>query len=161
MRDSKRNLHLKNNFLNKDYNGPYIKSNVKNTQFSIDNETNKDTIIKLKEQIIAKDKEISDLKVSKIKKDAEYYKTMKILEDIVKEEETEINYEKKKNKKGKSYSLNNYNSNENTTRNMTFNFRELSSRDNYNNNENEEILKNEENELFKKKEEKKKNKRET
>ena len=72
MRDSKRNFYMKNNFINT-YDGPYKKSNMKNNQYDLENERNKDTIIKLKEQIIAKDKEISDLKVSKIKKDAEYY----------------------------------------------------------------------------------------
>jgi len=65
---------MKNNFINKEYEGPYKKLNMKNIQYNLENERNKDTIIKLKEQIIAKDKEISDLKVSGMKKDAEFFK---------------------------------------------------------------------------------------
>jgi parallel beta-helix repeat protein len=68
MWESQRNFFLKNNFFNKEYEGIYMKSNLKNNQCYIDNEKNKDLIIKLKEKIIAKDKEISDLKVLKMKK---------------------------------------------------------------------------------------------
>ena len=49
-------------------------SNSKYIDHEKENEKNKEMIIKLKEQIIAKDKEISDLKVSGMKKDAEFFK---------------------------------------------------------------------------------------
>ena len=111
MRDSQRNFFLKNNFFNKEYEGIYMKSTLKNNQCYIDNEKNRDLIIKLKEKIIAKDKEISDLKVLKRKKDNEYHKTMKLLEQIVKEEELE---ERRINKNKKSASSKNiYKSNYN------------------------------------------------
>ena len=164
MRDSKRNFYMKNNFINT-YDGPYKKSNMKNNQYDLENERNKDTIIKLKEQIIAKDKEISNLKVSKIKKDEQYYKTMKILEQIVKND-TPSNNKKIKNKnksKKKKNNINNYNTNgEYTKRSQTENLRENTSRenleqneiDNENNNEiekNDEKNENEEQDLQKKK----------
>ena len=110
MRDSKRNFFMKNNFINKEYEGPYKKSNMKNIQYNLENERNKDTIIKLKEQIIAKDKEISDLKVSGKKKDAEFLKTMKLLQQIVRKEESEKYNEQKRNNKKKRTSLKNDNS---------------------------------------------------
>ena len=46
--------------------GNNFSSNSKNIDYEFENEKNKDTIIKLKDQIIAKDKEISELKVLKI-----------------------------------------------------------------------------------------------
>ena len=60
-------------------------SNSKYIDHEKENEKNKEMIIKLKEQIIAKDKEISDLKVSKIRRDEQFQRTMKIFEEIVKE----------------------------------------------------------------------------
>ena len=165
MRDSKRNFYMKNNFINT-YDGPYKKSNMKNNQYDIENERNKDTIIKLKEQIIAKDKEISNLKVSKLKKDEQYYKTIKIIEQIVRNDTPSNNNTKIKNKNKSKKRKNNNNINEeNTKRSQTENLRENKQRDNLNQNEiynenEEEVQKNneknekEEQDLQQKKEEK-------
>ena len=100
--------------------------NKKNIDIEIENERNKDTILKLKEQIVAKDKEISDLKVSKIRNDEQFQKTMKIFDEIVRKsdkstvqgmKELEKNLHNKRNfSKNNINDINKYNTSENDKR---------------------------------------------
>ncbi len=84
--------------------GNNCSSNWNNIDYEFENEKNKDTIIKLKDQIIAKDKEISELKFLKNNKDEEYEKTIKVLEEIINQSTPieENNRKKSRNKKRKN-----------------------------------------------------------
>ena len=93
-------------------------SNQNNIDLEAENERNKDAIIKLKEQIVAKDKEISDLKVSKLRNEEQFKKTLKIFDEIVKEsdkstvqgmKEIERNLSNNFNKNKRNFSKNNNN----------------------------------------------------
>ena len=145
--------------------------NQNNTDLEAENERNKDTIIKLKEQIVAKDKEISDLKVSKIRNEEQFNKTMKIFDEIVREsdkstvqgmKEIERNISNNYNKNKRYFSKNNnnndinkYNTIENNKKtnhiseNNNNNYKNSNINQNNNENENDENNNNNNNEEIK------------
>ena len=67
------------------HSGTYNKVQDRVNMLEFELERNRDTIIKLRSEIVLKDKEISLLKVNKNKKHEEYNKTMKIIEEILKQ----------------------------------------------------------------------------
>ena len=77
-------------------------SSPKNIDYEFEYDKNKEIIIKLKEQIIAKDKEILDLKTSKNKKEEEYGKAIYLFQEIVNSSNKNEENSKKKNKKNPS-----------------------------------------------------------
>ncbi len=77
-------------------------SSPKNIDYEFEYDKNKEIIIKLKEQIIAKDKEILDLKTTKNKKEEEYGKAIYLFQEIVNSSNKNEENSKKKNKKKKN-----------------------------------------------------------
>ena len=65
--------------------GTYNKTKEKINMLEFELERNRDIIIRLRSELAAKNKEISLLKVNKNKKSEEYQKTMRVIEEILKQ----------------------------------------------------------------------------
>jgi hypothetical protein len=65
--------------------GPYNKSNEKISMLEFELDRNRDIIIRLRAELASKNKEISLLKVNKNKKNEEYQKIMRVIEEILKQ----------------------------------------------------------------------------
>ena len=82
--------HLKSNYfiagpgLNQ-YSSGFIQSNEKANILQFELDRNRDTIMKLRTELLNKNKEISILKVQKNKKDDEHQRILRVLEDILKQ----------------------------------------------------------------------------
>ena len=105
-----------------EYTGNFNKNNEKIDMLQFDLETTKDTIIKLKSELISKNKEINNLKVNKDDKSLEHLYTLKVIATVLKlvdgEPSKETNTEQKNenennNKNNSSNASNNNNANGN------------------------------------------------
>ena len=79
---------IKNSYFNSMLNereGVFKKSNEKMSTLEFELERNKDIIIKLRADLASKNKEISLLKVHKNRTQAEYQKSMRVIEEILKQ----------------------------------------------------------------------------
>ena len=65
--------------------GTYNKAKEKISMLEFELERNRDIIISLRSELASKNKEISLLKVNKNKKSEEYQKTMRVIEEILKQ----------------------------------------------------------------------------
>jgi chromosome segregation ATPase len=123
-----------------EYTGNFNKNNEKIDMLQFDLETTKDTIIKLKSELISKNKEISNLKVNKDDKSLEHLYTLKVIATVLKlvdgEPSKETNTEQKNenennNKNNSSNASNNNNANGNEKKEE-----QKEEKDNSNNNSN-------------------------
>ena len=81
--------HLRNSFLSKSslgaYEGPYDKRKDKINNLQYQRENDRDLINHLRNEIAAKDKEIKNLKVLKNKKENDHLRTLKVIEEILRQ----------------------------------------------------------------------------
>ena len=104
-----------------DHSNTFNKTNEKIAMYKFDLETTKDTIIKLRSEIMNKNKEINDLKFNKIDKGNEHLYTLKVIETVLQILNEESPKEEKNETENKNNNNNNYkadttNNNNNNTK---------------------------------------------
>ena len=103
-----------------EYSGTFNKNNEKVGMLQFDLETTKDTIIKLRSEIMNKNKEINDLKVNKVGKNNEHLYTLKVIETVLKilgENSSNDSNNEENNENNNNSNSNNANKNENENEN--------------------------------------------
>ena len=103
-----------------EYSGTFNKNNEKVGMLQFDLETTKDTIIKLRSEIMNKNKEINDLKINKVGKNNEHLYTLKVIETVLKilgEDSSKDSNNEANNENNNNSNSNNVNGNENENEN--------------------------------------------
>ena len=104
-----------------EYTGNFNKNNEKIDMLQFDLETTKDTIIKLKSELLSKNKEINSLKVNKDDKSLEHLYTLKVIATVLKLLDGDPSKEASSDQKNENENSSNINNNSNASNNNNSN----------------------------------------